>query len=136
VTASIISADSSLLIPALAPAHPQHAQCRPYLGQIQVLVAHTVLETYSRLTTVREGITLRADLVAEVLRSLRLPTVQLPAEEYVSLVGVLASAGRAGGAIYDAQIAATAKHHGLKLLSRDHRAAATYALIGAEVELI
>lgn len=41
-----------------------------------------------------------------------------------------------GGAIYDAQIAATAKHHGLVLLSRDRRAATTYDLVGVDYELI
>jgi predicted nucleic acid-binding protein len=53
----------------------------------------------------------------------------------VSQVG-FSGAGRSGAAIYDAQIAATAKHHGLKLLSRDRRAAATYDAIGVDYELV
>jgi predicted nucleic acid-binding protein len=47
-----------------------------------------------------------------------------------------AAAGLAGGAIYDALIAATASRAGATLLSRDRRAAATYEMLGADYELV
>ena len=44
--------------------------------------------------------------------------------------------GIAGGAIYDALVGATARAHGLLLLSRDRRAKPTYDLLGVSVRLI
>lgn len=62
--------------------------------------------------------------------------VQLPPGQYLRLLEQLGAAGRSGAAVYDAQIAATAKHHGLTLLSRDRRAAAVYDLLGVDYELV
>lgn len=42
----------------------------------------------------------------------------------------------AGGAIYDALIAATAKHAGAVLVTRDRRALPTYDTIGVRCDLI
>lgn len=44
--------------------------------------------------------------------------------------------GRAGGAVYDALIAAAALEADARLLSRDERAARTYAAIGVQFELV
>lgn len=43
------------------------------------------------------------------------------------------AAGLRGGALYDALIAATAAHHGLRLLSADRRARPTYGALGVDV---
>ena len=53
-----------------------------------------------------------------------------------SLVADLAAATVAGGAVYDAVIAITARNDGSTLLTRDRRAAATYEALDAEVELL
>jgi predicted nucleic acid-binding protein len=44
--------------------------------------------------------------------------------------------GVTGGAVYDALIAATVKHAGAKLLTRDRRALRTYQVIGVDHELL
>lgn len=131
-----VGCDSSVLIPALAQLHPEHALCRPQLGRLSALPAHVLLETYSWLTGQGAGVSFRPEAARAVLEALRLEIVQLPAEGYLKLIDRFASRQRSGAAIYDAQIAATAKHHGLKLLSRDRRAAATYDIIGVDYELI
>lgn len=45
----------------------------------------------------------------------------------------LASAGRIGGAVYDALVALTARLAGAVLVTADARAAATYDLVGVEL---
>ncbi|MGI9079404.1 MAG: hypothetical protein ACR2GF_01040 [Acidimicrobiales bacterium] len=46
---------------------------------------------------------------------------------------VLAELGIAGGAVYDALVALAAVEHGADLATRDLRAGATYAAVGARV---
>lgn len=60
----------------------------------------------------------------------------LPDQASRALLKQSASAGIIGGAIYDALIAATAKHAGAILLTRDRRAVATYERIGVQYELL
>jgi predicted nucleic acid-binding protein len=48
----------------------------------------------------------------------------------------MAAAEVSGGAIYDALIAATAKHWAASLLTRDRRAAAAYDKVGARYEMM
>lgn len=131
-----VSCDTSLLVPAVHRMQPDHERCRAVFARVGVLPAHVILESYRILTGVRSLPALAPSVAAAALEALALPVVQLPADEYVRLVRTAADAGRPGGAIYDAQIAATAKHHGLKLLSRDRRAAATYDVVGVDYELV
>lgn len=60
----------------------------------------------------------------------------LPATEQRKLIGTCVTQGLAGGAIYDALIAATCTHAGVKLLTLDNRARQTYAVLGADHELL
>jgi predicted nucleic acid-binding protein len=48
----------------------------------------------------------------------------------------LAELGIAGGAVYDALVAATAAEHGITLATRDRRAAETYRALDIDFELI
>jgi len=62
---------------------------------------------------------------------------QLPAHVLVEAASVLTrlpggQAGLGGGAVYDGLIAATAHHHGARLLTLDQRALSTYRAIGAQ----
>ena len=41
-----------------------------------------------------------------------------------------------GGAAYDALVAATAKHHGLALVTADRRARRTYEAMGVQIQLL
>lgn len=55
------------------------------------------------------------------------------AERQRDLVGVLASADRTGGAVYDALIALTVKLAGAVLVTADPRALPVYELVGVEL---
>ncbi len=52
------------------------------------------------------------------------------------LVRDVAAAGLGGGAVYDALVATTARSDNSTLLTRDSRAAATDAALGADYELV
>lgn len=133
---SLVACDTSVLVPAVHPGYPMHLECRRQLPRLSALPAHVMLETFRVLSSTAVSGALAPGAIVQVLGKLGLAQVQLPAEQYFPLLELLASNGRVGGAIYDAQIAATCKHHGLKLLSRDRRAAATYELIGVDYELV
>lgn len=136
MSAKLVGCDTSVLIPMFSRQHPQHDLCRPHLTRLNALPAHVLLETYSWLTGRRDGNVLPPNLIVQALAALETRVVQLPADSYIEMLSLLAKAGRTGAGVYDAQIAATAKHHGLKLLSRDQRAAAIYELVGVDYELI
>lgn len=53
-----------------------------------------------------------------------------------SLLGELATAEIAGGAVYDALVGAVANEHQLKLVTRDRRAMDVYRLLDVDVELL
>ncbi|MBP9823160.1 MAG: PIN domain-containing protein [Thermoanaerobaculia bacterium] len=71
-------------------------------------------------------------LVAEFGHELLL----LPANAHRDLIELAARKGLAGGAIYDALVAATALHARATLLTRDRRAASTYEAVGVDFELL
>lgn len=58
-----------------------------------------------------------------------------PARAY-TLIERLSQTGIAGGAVYDALVAETAREHNLLLLTRDRRAATTYRSLQVPFELI
>lgn len=133
---SSVVCDTSVLVAALRPDSDRHEDCRAQLPRLSALLAHTLLETFRVMTSVTSPPPIPPKLASQMLRALDLPQLQLPPGEYLPLLEKFAAAGRFGGGIYDAQIAATAKHHGMLLLTRDRRAAGTYDVIGVDYELI
>lgn len=128
--------DTSVLVPALLPMHECFPACIRAVERVVALPAHVLFETYRVMTTLPGGDRVPPATVRTALEGLVWKPLQLPPEDYLPLIRRLAAAGVAGGPIYDAQIAATAKHHGLTLLSRDRRAAAVYDLVGVDYELV
>jgi len=63
-------------------------------------------------------------------------SLQLDRTAATALLDDLATRSILGGAAYDALIGATAAAAGARLLTFDERATHTYALVGAEVELL
>ena len=129
--------DTSVIIAAFASWHESHALARQALDQGPSLIAHCALETYSVLTRLPAPHRVAADVAAEYLH-LRFPgePLVLPAAELATLVTRLAEAGIAGGAVYDALVAATAAHHGVTVLTLDARAERTYARVGASFKML
>ena len=64
------------------------------------------------------------------------PPVTLSADGHETLLELAAAERLAGGAVYDALVAATAREAGATLVSLDRRAALTYQRVGVEFRLI
>jgi predicted nucleic acid-binding protein len=129
--------DSSVVIAAFATWNEHHELAIEALGTMTDLVAHAELESYSVLTRLPEPFRAEPGLVADYLRE-DYPgeRLVLPEVERRALITRFARLSIAGGAVYDAMVAATAAHHGYRLLSCDRRAASTYARVGVEVEYL
>lgn len=126
--------DSSVVIAAFSGWNQHHERAIEALGEARDLVAHAELESYSVLTRLPEPFRAVPQLVAEYLRK-DYPgkRMVLPESKRRDLIARLAGLSIAGGAVYDAMVAATAAHHGYRLLSCDRRAMPTYQRLGVEV---
>ena len=129
--------DTSAAIPLVATSHSAHAAVNNAIADRDVaLAAHSALETYSVLTRLPLDARL-APHDAALLISERFGAVIVPDPLLCeSLLPELADLGIAGGAVYDALIAVTARGVDGVLITRDRRAKATYSLLGVPVELI
>lgn len=130
----MIAVDSSVAIAAFGDWHALNAQACVVLDEGAAIPAHALIETYSVLTGFPPPHRAAPGLVETWLDD-RLPLV-LPSPgpaEQRDLVRLMAREGRPGGAIYDALVGLTAKLQGAVLVTADHRAAATYKLVGVEV---
>jgi predicted nucleic acid-binding protein len=126
--------DSSVVIAAFASWNQHHELALAALGKARDLVAHAELEAYSVLTRLPEPFRAEPALVAQYLRE-DYPGSRmiLPEPDRRTMVSRFARLSIAGGAVYDAIVAATAAHHGYSLLSCDRRAAAIYDRLGVDV---
>lgn len=133
-----IAADTSVLVAAFASWHEQHELAFAAIRRVNAMVAHCLIETYSVLTRLPAPHRMTPGVVASYLqRSFdRHAVFILPAAEQRTLIGVCSARGLAGGAIYDALIAATCAHEDLLLLTLDVRARQTYAALAAQHELL
>jgi len=132
-----VTPDSSAIVAAFAPWHPLHDAARRALRGVGDLIAHAELETYSVLTRLPSPFRVQPAAVAEYLRR-RHPgrRLVLPGLGRAAFVADLAAKGLAGGAVYDALIAATAAHHDQTLATCDRRATAVYERLGARFDLL
>jgi predicted nucleic acid-binding protein len=134
-----VTPDSSVVIAAFASWNRHHETSIAALVEngIVDLVAHAELESYSVLTRLPEPFRAEPALVADYLhKDYPGKRMVLPERERRDLVRRLASRSIAGGAVYDAIVAATAAHHGHGLLSCDRRAALSYNRLDVEVTYI
>lgn len=131
-----MSPDSSVVVAAFASWNQHHTKAIEALGahDVEELVAHAEIESYSVLTRLPAPFRAAPELVAEYLHE-DFPgrRITLPERERRTIVKRLAALSIAGGAVYDALVALTAARHGHVLLSCDRRAAAAYARLDVEV---
>jgi predicted nucleic acid-binding protein len=133
----LIAVDTSVVVAAFASWHEGHAAAAAVLARNPRIPAHVLVETFSVLTRLPPPHRAPADLVASFLEQrFRDAPLVLPSRAHRELVTKAADIGLAGGAIYDALIAATARHAGATLLTRDHRARPVYEQMGARHELV
>lgn len=132
-----LTADTSLVVPSLVQWHALHREAAGALREVRRLPAPVLVEAYSVLTRLPPPRALRPGLA---LRALQHAFPQEPwcvsPGAYQVVVRRLAAADLGGGRIHDAIIGATAAEAGLRLLTADRRALATYALVGVDVELV
>lgn len=100
------------------------------------LAGHAAFETFSVLTRLPPPDRLTPQAARRLIEVDFPDTRFLSSQGSADLVARLAASGVSGGAVYDALVAAAAAEHGLKLVSRDARAAGTYRAIGVDLELL
>lgn len=129
--------DTSVAVPALLAWHTAHDACRPAAAGAAI-PAHAALESYSVLTRLPSPHRIDHSTAGRLLTRWFAHDAILAAPTALqrSLVGQLAELGITGGACYDALVAATAREHGHRLVTRDVRAARTYEVLGVDVELM
>ncbi len=133
----MIALDTSVVIAAFASWDEDHAAAQAALRRRPRLPAHALIESYSVLTRLPAPHTVAAATVLTFLQAaFPAPALGLAATAYAELVRDAVSAGIAGGAIYDALIATTAKRAGAILLTRDRRALPTYEKVGVGYDLL
>ncbi len=133
----IVTADTSVVIPALASWHESHEVAREACRGVDQLPAHALLESVSVLTRLPGGVALAAAPAVQVVRE-KFPgaPLMLSADAFIALTRVIAARDLRGGQIHGALIAATAASHGARLITLDRRAANTYLAVGVEVDVL
>ena len=129
--------DTSVVVAAFASWHEGHTAAREALSGAPRLPAHVALEAYSVLTRLPPPHRAPADIVVTFLESrFPEPPLTLPAADHVGLLRDVSARGITGGALYDALIAATARHAGATLLTRDRRATRIYESFGVDFRFV
>jgi predicted nucleic acid-binding protein len=133
----VIAVDTSVVVAGFASWHEGHQSAAAVLARRPRVPAHVLVETYSVLTRLPPPHRAPADLVATFLAE-RFPEAPLvlPARAYGDFIAESARAGLSGGAIHDALIAATVRHAGATLFTRDRRAQAVYNILRVRHELV
>jgi predicted nucleic acid-binding protein len=129
--------DTSVAVALAVAGHEHHQAVRKAIGGRSCgLSGHAAFETFSVLTRLPPPSRRTPAAVAQLLAR------NFPGSRFLStdraqwLYGRLAGLGIAGGAVYDALVAATAGEHAITLATRDRRAAETYRALQIDFELI
>ncbi len=129
--------DTSVAVAALDPSHEGHIVASDVCRQRRpALAGHATFETLAVLTRLPGGARVDMATAVDLLGRAFPERCFLSAAQHRSLVTRLADMGTVGGMVYDALVAEAARVAGRVLLTRDRRAVATYAAIGAAFELV
>jgi predicted nucleic acid-binding protein len=132
----LIVVDTSAAVAAFASWHEKHQAVCSVLPSDARLVAHCALETYSVLTRLPAPHRAPGQVVADFLAARFADVVRMSLREYRRFVAQLPAHGIAGGAAYDALVAATAAHNDATLLTCDRRATRIYEIYRVDVRLV
>src|SRR5262245_48996391 len=125
------AADTSVAVAAFASWHEHHEPARRALDGGVRLIEHCALETYSVLTRLPAPHRSPGAVVRDFIRArFPQPFVRLTASAHRAFVLGLPEHDVAGGAAYDALVAATAAECGAELVTCDRRASAVYESYG------
>jgi len=132
------TADSSVVVAALASWHENHAAARASVKKTDFVIAHVLAETFALLTGFpppnRVPVNAAAAALADLTRERDI--VEVDSSTYIDLIAIAEEHGIVGGAIYDALIGATARRHKAALFSLDTRARSMYDVLDVEVEFV
>ena len=136
-TSADLLLDTSAAVPFLVTSHVEHASTFGALsGRRLGLSGHAAFETFSVITRLPEPARVSPATAVTLLRRNFPHTKHLGAPAAGKLIARFAESRIAGGAVYDAMVAACALDHGCVLATRDERALTTYASLGVEVLLL
>jgi len=99
------------------------------------LAGHAAFETFSVLTRLPGPARRTPAAVARIIAA-NFPHTRFLGASAAELLTALAVKGVAGGAVYDAMVAATAIEYGVPLVTRDLRALGTYRALEAETVVV
>lgn len=129
--------DTSVAVALVVADHEHHGPTTKALrGRKLGLAGHAAFETFSVLTRLPPPARRTPAAVARLLAVGFPASMFLGARATSALLVDLATAGIAGGAVYDALVGAVAREHGVALATRDRRALDTYRALNVEVELL
>ena len=131
------AADTSLVVAAFASWHEKHEAARRALDGGLRLIEHCAIETYSVLTRLPPPHRTSGEVVRDFLTArFPQPFLLLNAQAYKDFILGLPDHGVAGGAAYDALVAATAAGCGAELVTCDRRALPVYERYGLRTQLL
>ncbi len=131
------AADTSLVVAAFASWHEHHEVARPVLDAGVRLIEHCALETYSVLTRLPAPHRCSGAVVRDFIRTrFPQPFLRLDAGAYREFILGLPERDVAGGAVYDALVAATAARCRTELVTCDRRAAIVYESYGVRTTFL
>jgi len=131
------AADTSTVVAAFASWHENHDAARDALDAGLRLIDHCALETYSVLTRLPPPHRSPGPLVRDFLAArFPDPLLRLNPRPYRDFVLQLPDRAVAGGATYDALVAATAVANSAELVTCDRRALPVYEAYGVRTILL
>ncbi len=137
MAAQSLTADTSVIVPSLLKWHAQHDAAVSALTEVRRVPCHALVEAFSVLTRLPGQRALRPAQAQQVLlHAFPDEPLVLNAGGHLAAIRRLVEAGIGGGRIYDAIVGATVASAGARLVTADRRALATYALVGADVQLL
>ena len=131
------AADTSIVVAAFASWHEHHEAARRALDGGVRLIEHCALETYSVLTRLPPPHRSPGAVVRDFIR-IRFPQpfLRLSVPAYKAFLLGLPEHDVAGGATYDALVAATAAASRAELVTCDRRAAPVYESYGVQTRFL
>ena len=129
--------DTSVAVALSVADHEERASALSAVDGMRIgLAGHAAFETFSVLTRL-PGLARRTPAAVGRLLAANFPYSRfLEEEDTAEVLGRLAETGIAGGAVYDALVAAAAAHHQVPLATRDLRALRTYRAFDVDVVII
>jgi predicted nucleic acid-binding protein len=137
VSERLLTADTSVVIPALVAWHERHEDARRAIGSVSRLPGHVLCEVASVLTRLPHGLAVPSSVAVAIMRdAFPAPPLVLDQDGHAQLLDLLAKNQIRGKAVYDALIGVTAATAGAALLTLDQRAIDVYRATGVPVDYL